>query len=61
MVIIIRLYKTLLNVLDSSFKDVFTFEKYQDEDILRAEIERLLDEYPEKLQDFYKILKALTE
>ena len=51
----------LLNVLDSSFKDVFTFEKYQDEDILRAEIERLLDEYPEKLQDFYKILKALTE
>ena len=44
-----------------NLENVFTFEKYQDEDILRAEIERLLDEYPEKLQDFYKILKALTE
>ena len=51
----------LLSVLGSSFKDVFTFEKYQDESVLRAEIEKLLDEYPEKLQDFYKILKALTE
>lgn len=51
----------ILKVLDSSFIDIFTFEHLQKNVDLKTEINSLLAKHPEKLQDIYKIVKALTD
>ena len=51
----------ILNVLGTNFQSVFTFEQHQEVDVLREEINRILNEHPEKIPDIYKILKAIVE
>ena len=51
----------IINVLNVSFNDVFVFEHHKKEEDLKKEIILLLDKNPEKIKDYYKILKALTE
>lgn len=51
----------ILNVLDASFLDVFDFEHKKESKDLTAEINEIMKKYPEKVEDFYKILKALTK
>ena len=50
----------ILKVLEVEFVDVFKFEHHNSADDLKAEIEKLLNTHPERLQDFYKIAKALV-
>jgi len=51
----------IIDVLDVSFTDVFKFEQHQKPNDLMSEINIMLDKNPERIQDFYKILKALVE
>lgn len=51
----------MLKVLNCSFPAIFTFEQHKNSDILIKEINELLINNPEKISDFYKILKALVE
>ena len=53
--------ESILRVLDSSFLEVFDFEHKQNTDGLIEEINDLMRRNPEKVEDFYKILKALTK
>lgn len=51
----------ILNVLESSFTEVFDFEhKNEDKDLI-IQINEIMKKYPEKIEDFYKIIKALTK
>ncbi len=50
----------LLEILKIDYLEVFNFEHHNAPDDLIAEIVRLLKENPDKLQDFYKIICALT-
>lgn len=50
-----------LKVLGTDFQSVFTFEQHQNIEILIAEINCILKNNPDKVQDFYKILKAIVE
>ena len=50
----------IINVLGVTFLDVFQFEHQQESKDLIAEINKMLYQNPEKVQDAYKILKALT-
>ena len=49
----------IIKVLNISPQDLFTIEHYQNNDVLLDEINTLLKENPDKIRDFYKILKAL--
>lgn len=51
----------ILKVLDTNFQSVFTFEQHQEIDVLKEEINRILNEHPEKVSDIYKIIKAIIE
>ena len=51
----------ILNILDSSFLEIFDFDHHQSKKDLRSEINKILDNNPEKIQDFYKIIRALTD
>lgn len=51
----------IIDVLDVNFLDVFKFEQHQNPNDLIAEINFLLKNNPDKIKDFYKILKALVE
>lgn len=51
----------ILQVLGVNFSDVFNFEHQNDNENLQAEIEQILSNNPERMKDFYKILKALVE
>lgn len=51
----------ILNVLGTNFQSVFTFEQHQEPDVLMLEINRILNEHPDKVSDIYKILKAIVE
>ena len=51
----------ILKVLGTNFQSVFTFEQHQEIDVLIEEINRILNEHPEKVSDIYKIIKALIE
>ncbi len=51
----------ILKVLGTDFQSVFTFEQHQNIEILIAEINCILKNNPDKVQDFYKILKAIVE
>lgn len=53
--------ENLLNVLDCSFIEAFDFEhKNSDEDLI-LQITNKLKSNPDKLEDFYKIVMALTK
>ena len=53
--------ENLLVVLDSSFLDAFDFEhKNTDVDLL-TQINQKLKDNPDKIEDFYKIVVALTK
>lgn len=51
----------IINILDTTFLEVFKFEHHQDSKDLIAEINKILADNPEKIQDTYKIIRALTE
>lgn len=51
----------IIKILNISFSDVFVFEHHQDKKDLMNEINNILENNPDKIQDFYKILKALTD
>jgi transcriptional regulator with XRE-family HTH domain len=51
----------IINVLEVSFIDVFKFDQHQDKVDLMAEINKMLNNNPEKVKDTYKIVKALVE
>lgn len=53
--------ENLLNVLDSSFMEAFDFEhKNSDKDLITQIIDKLKSN-PDKIEDFYKIVMALTK
>lgn len=60
-------YPTLQNlekittVLGVTYTDVFNFDQHQDPDDLIFEINNMMKNNPEKIKDFYKIIKALCE
>lgn len=51
----------IAKALNVDIKELFNFDHHQNKKDLRNEIDKILDNNPEKLQDFYKIIKALTE
>ena len=53
--------ENLLNVLDSSFLDAFDFEHKNSSEDLIFQINEKLKTNPDKLEDFYKIIMALTK
>lgn len=53
--------KNLLNVLGCSFPEAFDFEHKKHEEDLISEITKKLKSNPDKLEDFYKIVMALTK
>ena len=52
--------ENILNVLDSSFTDVFNFEHKDESENLIIKINEIMKNNPERIEDFYKIIKALT-
>ena len=53
--------ENLLDALDSSFLEVFDFNHKQLHEDLINEINEKLKNNPEKIEDFYKIVIALTK
>ena len=53
--------ENLLNVLDSSFLEAFDFEHKNKKEDLLSQINEKLKNNPGKLEDFYKIVMALTK
>ena len=51
----------IIKVLGVSFIDVFKFEQHQEQKDLVKEINKMLNDNPEKVKDTYKIVKALVE
>jgi len=51
----------IINILGVTFTDVFQFEQHQNTNDLMSEINKMLNSYPDKVQDTYKIVKALIE
>lgn len=57
-------FKTLekiLVVLKSSYSEMFSFSHHEKTENLVKEINKILEKYPDKVSDFYKIAKALVE
>lgn len=53
--------ESILRVLDSSFLEVFDFEHKKNTNNLIEEINDVMKNNPERVEDFYKIIKALTK
>lgn len=51
----------IAKVLDTSLSDIFRFSQHQDTKDLQAEINSMLDDNKDKIQDVYKIVKALID
>lgn len=51
----------ILNVLNYNFLDVFDFEHKDSNENLLEKIQELLKQHPHKIEDFYKIVVALTK
>lgn len=51
----------VLKILNTDFIEVFKFTQHNEPKNLLTEIEAILKANPEKIQDFYKIAKALAE
>ncbi len=50
----------IIKALNISPQNLFVIEHNQDNDVLLNEINLILEENPDKIKEFYKILKALT-
>ncbi len=50
----------IMNALNITPQNLFVIEHNQDDDVLLNEINIILKENPNKIKEFYKILKALT-
>ena len=53
--------ENILNVLNSDFSEAFDFEHKNNSENLVAEINKKMQENPSKIEDFYKIIVALTK
>lgn len=53
--------ENILNVLDVTFMEVFDFEHKNNSENLIVQINEKLKANPDKLEDFYKIVIALTK
>ena len=53
--------ENLLNVLNCTFVDIFDFEHKNSTANLIERINEILKENPEKIEEFYKILTAITK
>ncbi len=53
--------ENILNVLNVSFIDAFDFEHKNSTDNLIEQINQKMQENPDKIEDFYKIMIALTK
>ena len=53
--------ENLLNVLECSFIEAFDFEHKNSNEDLITQITKRLKNNPDKLEDFYKIVMALTK
>lgn len=53
--------ENLLDILGSSFVDAFDFDHKNNKDDLLIIITKKLKENPDKIEDFYKIITALTK
>lgn len=51
----------IIKILDVSFIDVFKFDYQDTNDNLKEKTIKILDDNPERMKDFYRIAKALTE
>ena len=51
----------IINALDVTYVDVFKFDQHQETDDLVFEINNMMKNNPQKIKDFYKIMKALVE
>ncbi len=51
----------MVEVLGITFNDIFIFQHHQDIKDLKKEINEIINNNPDRLKDFYKILKALVE
>lgn len=58
---LISTLEKILMVLDADFSDVFQFEHHNSNADLKAEIENLLENNPDRMKDFYRIAKALVK
>lgn len=53
--------ENLLDVLESSFSEAFDFEHKNTNEDLLTQINKKLKDNPDKIEDFYKIVAALTK
>ena len=53
--------ENILDVLNSSFTEAFDFEHKNSQADLLEQINRVLQENPSRIEDFYKIVMALTK
>ena len=53
--------ENILNILDVSFLEAFDFEHKDSTDNLIEQINKKMKEYPDKIEDSYKIIIALTK
>jgi len=53
--------ENILKVLESSFLDVFDYEHKNSNTNLIKQINTILENHPDKIEDFYKIVVALTK
>ena len=56
--------QTLENIivaLNTSFSEVFDYEHKKESKDLLAEIVKILEQHPDKIEDAYKIINALTK
>ena len=51
----------IITALDTTFVEVFEFEHHKNPDDLLFEINKMLHNNPDKIQETYKIIKAITE
>ena len=56
----VRTLEALVENLDTFLRELFDFEHLQPVSDLRESIINMLDDNPDKLQDIYKIVKALV-
>lgn len=57
----IQTLEKIKDALDSTFNEIFRYEKHNDNKNLLDAIVKMLGENPDKIQDFYKIAKALVD
>lgn len=51
----------ITSVLNISLEEIFKFKHLDDQESLKREIVSVLEKNPTKMQDFYKIARALSE